>query len=927
MACIGCGLCIDACNSVMPRFGLPPELITYDSINNQIARARGEKTRIRLLRPRTIAYMAILAIVAGVMVFSLSTRSRLEVNVIPDRQPLFVKLSDGSIRNGYTFKILNMQREPKSYILATDGLIGGEISVLGRHQDSGPYLELDGRAGRDRHLQAVRQSTAGEPVRQKMTELRILSDRSGDAGEHRVHRRIQRAGAARGSGPHLQRRGELKPVARQRADGWWYPWTFVAGMLVVIAVNIALVIYAVGTFPGLETDDAYRKGLAYNKTLAAARAQEARAGRVDVRYAPRPRGRCRGEPPRRRAGGHPPGQDGRAVARSGRRQPRWSGRPAPAWIPRIELEPRAAWASTGRKRFCRSPVNGMCASWRGAATRTSRRPGGSSCNDRQASCRSWPMPMSIPRPALRAPSRERKPEFDRRRAPAPIAALPPRPGPDSGPAFCCSGCEAALCDGVGPWPGRLLPQTQHRSAAAAAAPGGRAGGPRPRQLGADRRRRYGVDQPVGRGSALCRLRLADRGGARPPAGRRRRPHQHDDPPPADALAVRRDDGRAPGGRRSRGSATGWCRTTPPASKPADAREEKALLRAMAVAGFAAGNVMLLSVSIWAGHAEGMGPGTRTWFHWLSALIALPAIAYAGRPFLRGRPGARCGRAASPWTCRSRSACCWRRAMSLQQTIAGAEHAYFDAAIGLLFFLLIGRYLDRRARGQARSSAEQLLALAARAVTVVDADGRRQVLPPTRVLPGARVLAAAGERIAVDGRVAGGREHHRHQPDRRRKHAEAGPAGHARLRRHAEPGGAACSSRSPRPAKARCWPRSPARWNSPSSSAAATSCWPTGWRACTRRSCIPRRLSTFLLWWGWLWRSLAAGDDERHCRADHHLSLRAGPRRAGGAGGCHRAAAASGNPAEVGDGAGTSGGGRHRRLRQDRHAHRRPAEAG
>jgi nitrogen fixation protein FixH len=77
-------------------------------------------------------------------------------------------------------------------------------------------------------------------------------------------------------------------VTGQRGDGWWYPWTFVAGMALVIAVNIALVIYAVGTFPGLETDDAYRKGLAYNETLAAARAQEALGWRADVRYAPRP---------------------------------------------------------------------------------------------------------------------------------------------------------------------------------------------------------------------------------------------------------------------------------------------------------------------------------------------------------------------------------------------------------------------------------------------------------------------------------------------------------------------------------------------------------------------------------------------------------------------------------------------------------------
>jgi len=142
MACIGCGLCIDACNGIMGRFGLPGELITYDSINNQIARSQGQKTRVRLIRPRTIAYAGVLAIVATVMAVSLTTRSRLEVNVIPDRQPLFVKLSDGSIRNGYTFKILNMQREPKTYLLATDGLIGAEISVLGKHHDPGPYVEL-----------------------------------------------------------------------------------------------------------------------------------------------------------------------------------------------------------------------------------------------------------------------------------------------------------------------------------------------------------------------------------------------------------------------------------------------------------------------------------------------------------------------------------------------------------------------------------------------------------------------------------------------------------------------------------------------------------------------------------------------------------------------------------------------------------------
>ncbi|MFO1153940.1 MAG: cytochrome c oxidase accessory protein CcoG [Rhodospirillales bacterium] len=142
MACIGCGLCIDACNSVMAKFGRPPELITYDSVNNQNARARGENTRTRLFRPRTIAYLALLFCVAAVIVYSLSTRSRLEVSVLSDRQPLFVKLSDGGIRNGYTFKILNMEREAKTFLLATEGLSGSEITVTGVQSQPSTSVEI-----------------------------------------------------------------------------------------------------------------------------------------------------------------------------------------------------------------------------------------------------------------------------------------------------------------------------------------------------------------------------------------------------------------------------------------------------------------------------------------------------------------------------------------------------------------------------------------------------------------------------------------------------------------------------------------------------------------------------------------------------------------------------------------------------------------
>ncbi|MBI4969875.1 MAG: cadmium-translocating P-type ATPase [Rhodospirillales bacterium] len=187
---------------------------------------------------------------------------------------------------------------------------------------------------------------------------------------------------------------------------------------------------------------------------------------------------------------------------------------------------------------------------------------------------------------------------------------------------------------------------------------------------------------------------------------------------------------------------------------AQARDERDLLKAMAVAGFAAGNVMLLSVSVWAGHEQGMGEATRGLMHWLSALIALPAIAYAGRPFFRSAFSAlRAGR--TNMDVPISIGVLLTALMSLAETMRGGPHAYFDSAITLLFFLLIGRYLDGRARGRARGAAEHLLALAARPVTVIEADGRLRLCPPDQVPPEARVLVAMGERIGVDGVVTDG----------------------------------------------------------------------------------------------------------------------------------------------------------------------------
>ena len=186
----------------------------------------------------------------------------------------------------------------------------------------------------------------------------------------------------------------------------------------------------------------------------------------------------------------------------------------------------------------------------------------------------------------------------------------------------------------------------------------------------------------------------------------------------------------------------------------DDRDTRELLRSLAVAGFATANVMLLSVSVWSGEDGSMGEATRALFHWLSAAIALPAVAYAGRPFFRSAYAAlTAGRTNMdvPISIGVTLACL----ISLHEAWVGERHTFFDSAITLVFFLLIGRYLDRRARGRARRSVRALLALASRSATVLVADGTTTSRRVDTLLPGEVLLVAAGERLGADGVVSEG----------------------------------------------------------------------------------------------------------------------------------------------------------------------------
>lgn len=129
MECIACGLCVDACNNVMDQIDLPRGLIRYDTTNHMQAEIKGGAEKFRFMRMRTLYYAAIMALVAGVMLYALIFRSPLELHVLQDRNPMFVQLSGGEIRNGYTIKILNKTHDFQTYALEVEGLENAVITV------------------------------------------------------------------------------------------------------------------------------------------------------------------------------------------------------------------------------------------------------------------------------------------------------------------------------------------------------------------------------------------------------------------------------------------------------------------------------------------------------------------------------------------------------------------------------------------------------------------------------------------------------------------------------------------------------------------------------------------------------------------------------------------------------------------------------
>jgi cytochrome c oxidase accessory protein FixG len=131
LECINCALCIDACDDVMTRIDLPKGLIGYDTDSNVAARLKGEPARFRFIRPRTVLYATVLTIVAAIMGFGLDTRRTIDLDVLRDRNPNFVTLPDGAVRNGYTLKLMNRSDAARDFYLAIDGPRLRRVDVIG----------------------------------------------------------------------------------------------------------------------------------------------------------------------------------------------------------------------------------------------------------------------------------------------------------------------------------------------------------------------------------------------------------------------------------------------------------------------------------------------------------------------------------------------------------------------------------------------------------------------------------------------------------------------------------------------------------------------------------------------------------------------------------------------------------------------------
>ena len=284
LGCIQCGLCIDACDAVMAKIGRPSRLIAYDTDLNIKRRQSGEP----LAGPGSCAcarslYVGVIAVVGAVMLYTLATRQNEGISVIHDRNPLFVRLSDGELRNAFTVRILNKSLERRSFVLTVDGLPDLDLKVVGDTVTTG------------RMAVVVRRSRPDSRVARPGEHIFAAAACGFDPADVPHHRRGDRAAGERGrpfpraltmrtTCKQSDRRRRTPPEGGDGTDGARLSRRLLRG---VAGVNAVMIGAAVSTFGGVETESSYQAGLAFAREAAAVAAQDALHWQVEAKVSAR----------------------------------------------------------------------------------------------------------------------------------------------------------------------------------------------------------------------------------------------------------------------------------------------------------------------------------------------------------------------------------------------------------------------------------------------------------------------------------------------------------------------------------------------------------------------------------------------------------------------------------------------------------------
>ena len=186
LECINCGLCVDACNIVMDKVGSPPWLITWDTLAGQKAKAHGVHEKWRILRPRTLVYSG--ALLAGTFALGvgLATRATANFSAIHDRAPLFVRLKDGSVRNGYTVKLANKTQAPAGYSLTVAGLPDARLGLPEKSPGLSQVVHFTVPASEVGTFRLMVQGAGGATDGHRDIILRLRNDSTGAQADYRA---------------------------------------------------------------------------------------------------------------------------------------------------------------------------------------------------------------------------------------------------------------------------------------------------------------------------------------------------------------------------------------------------------------------------------------------------------------------------------------------------------------------------------------------------------------------------------------------------------------------------------------------------------------------------------------------------------------------------------------------------------------------